>query len=107
LGSGGIPYALPVYQYSQQQHTVFTSTHSLLSPVDSLDVLRVTVLLRVQSDAHRRLWNREGQWEKLSTGRGVPHFEVHVNICNTKSNSNINANEKEANTVQITRDQLC
>ena len=49
---------------SQQQHTVFTSTHSHFSPVDSLDVLRVTVLLCVQSDTHRRLWNRGEQWAK-------------------------------------------
>ena len=57
---------------SQQQHTVFTSTHSHLSPVDSLDVLWVTVLLCVQSDTHRRLWNRGEQWAKLSTYRGYP-----------------------------------
>ena len=72
LGSGGIPHVLSVYQYSQQQHTVFTSTHSHLSPVNSLDVLRVTVLLCVQSYTHRRLWNREGHLAKLSTDRGVP-----------------------------------
>jgi len=59
---------------SQQQHTVFTSTHSHLSPVDSLDVLWVTVLLCVQSDTHRRLWNREEQWAKLSTDSGVTAF---------------------------------
>jgi hypothetical protein len=74
MGSGGIPHALTVYQYSQQQHTVFTSTHSHPSPVDSLDVLRVTVLLCVQRDTHRCLWNREGQWAKLSTDRRVPAF---------------------------------
>ena len=69
-----LPRALPVYQYNQQQHTVFTSTHSHLSPVDSLNVLRVTVMLCVQSDTHRRLWNRERHWAKLSIDRGFPAF---------------------------------
>jgi len=73
-GSAWIPHALPVYRYCQQRHTVFTSTHSHLSPVDSLDVLRVTVLLCVQSDTHRRLWNRQGEWEKLSSDRGFQAF---------------------------------
>jgi len=32
------------------------------------------VLLCVQSDTHRRLWNRQGQWAKLSADRGVQAF---------------------------------
>jgi len=63
-----------VHLYSQQQHTVFISSHSHLSTVDSLDVLRVTVLLWVQSDSHRRLRNREGQCAKLSTDGAVEGF---------------------------------
>jgi len=74
LGNGGILHALSVYQYCQQRHTVFTSAHSHLSPVDSLDLLRVTVLLCVQSDTHRRLWNRQRQWAKLSAECGVLAF---------------------------------
>ena len=74
LNSGGLPRSLQLYQYSQQQHTVFTSTHCYLSTVDSLNELRVTVLLCFQSDTHRRLWNREKQWAKLSKDRGFPEF---------------------------------
>ena len=55
--------------------TLYSPQHTpKLSTVDSLDVLRVTVLLCVQSDSHRRLWNREGQCAKLSTDRGVAGF---------------------------------
>jgi len=102
LGNGGLPPALPVYQYSQQQHTVFTSVHYHLSPVDSLNVLRVTVLLCVQSDTHRRLWNREMQWEKLRTDRGIPGFWNWKKYLQFKKNCKVRADEMEGKPVQIT-----
>jgi hypothetical protein len=79
---------------SQQQHTVFTSKHCRLSPVDSLDVLRVTVLLYVQSDAHRRLWNREGQWQTKHRpwGSGILSWKK---CFSTKNKSKISADKME------------
>ena len=90
---------------SQKQQTVFTSTHSHLSPVDCRHVLRITVLLCVQSDTHRRLWNREEQWAKLSADRGVPAFRSWKKYLQYQNNSKIDSEEMECKTVQITGDQ--
>ena len=95
LNSGGLPRALPVYQYSQQQHTVFTSTHCHLSPVDSLNVLRVTVLLCVQSDTHRRFWIWERQWENLCNVRGFPAFWNWKKYLQYQKNSKIGTEKME------------